>query len=156
MKSYSEEKDKLEFSKARLEPSKYETSVIEAAQEFKDEPDWIVDQMLKRKREEILKQWEEREARLRKIRAQEKAIEERGSKRRRLEEGNARNSKKTDNSDDDDDEWLLDEGQDKDSSQDGDDTSGFSKETRVLMNKLGLGSLKTTEENEDISDSDIK
>ncbi|KAK6952588.1 hypothetical protein Daesc_004878 [Daldinia eschscholtzii] len=136
--------------------SKYETSVIEAAQEFKDEPDWIVDQMLKRKREEILKQWEEREARLRKIRAQEKAIEERGSKRRRLEEGNARNSKKTDNSDDDDDEWLLDEGQDKDSSQDGDDTSGFSKETRVLMNKLGLGSLKTTEENEDISDNDIK
>ncbi|KAI1478483.1 DNA repair helicase [Daldinia eschscholtzii] len=136
--------------------SKYETSIIEAAQEFKDEPDWIVDQMLKRKREEILKQWEEREARLRKIRAQEKAIEERGSKRRRLEEGSARNSKKTDNGDDDDDEWLLDEGQDKDSSQEGDDASGFSKETRVLMNKLGLGSLKTTEEDEDISDNDIK
>ncbi|OTB12473.1 hypothetical protein K445DRAFT_320913 [Daldinia sp. EC12] len=136
--------------------SKYETSIIEAAQEFKDEPDWIVDQMLKRKREEILKQWEEREARLRKIRAQEKAIEERGSKRRRLEEGSARNSKKTDNGDDDDDEWLLDEGQDKGSSQEGDDASGFSKETRVLMNKLGLGSLKTTEEDEDIGDNDIK
>ncbi|KAI1463513.1 DNA repair helicase [Daldinia caldariorum] len=136
--------------------SKYETSVTEAAQEFKDEPDWIVDQMLKRKKEEILKQWEEREARLRKIRAKEKAIEERGSKRRRLEDGNVRNIKKAGNNDDGDDEWLLDEGQDEDLSQGGDNTSGFSKETRVLMNKLGLGSLQPSEENEDINDNGIK
>ncbi|KAI1802526.1 DNA repair helicase [Daldinia bambusicola] len=136
--------------------SKFETSVTEAAQEFKDEPGWIVDQMLKRKKEEILKQWEEREARLRKIRAKEKAIEERRSKRRRLEDGNVRNSKKAGNNDDDEDEWLLDEGQDEGLSQDGDNTSGFSKETRVLMNKLGLGSLQTAEETEDMNDNDIK
>ncbi|KAI2779420.1 DNA repair helicase [Daldinia loculata] len=135
--------------------SKFETSVTEAAQEFKDEPDWIVDQMLKRKRDEILKKWEEREARLRKIRAKEKMIEERGSKRRRLEDGNARKGKKTGN-DDDDDEWLLDEGQDEDASQDNDNPSGFSKETRDLMNKLGLGSLQTQEESEEMGENEIK
>ncbi|KAF3066395.1 ATP-dependent RNA helicase chl1 [Daldinia childiae] len=135
--------------------SKFETSVTEAAQEFKDEPDWIVDQMLKRKRDEIIKQWEEREARLRKIRAKEKMTEERGSKRRRLEDGNARKSKKTDN-DDDDDEWLLDEGQDEDASQDSDNPLGFSKETRNLMNKLGLGSLQTKEESEEMGENEIK
>lgn len=111
--------------------------------------------MLKRKRDEILKKWEEREARLRKIRAKEKMIEERGSKRRRLEDGNARKGKKTGN-DDDDDEWLLDEGQDEDASQDNDNPSGFSKETRDLMNKLGLGSLQTQEESEEMGENEIK
>ncbi|KAI8965492.1 DNA repair helicase [Daldinia sp. FL1419] len=132
--------------------SKFEASVTGAAEEFKDEPGWIVDQMLKRKREEILKQWEEREARLRKMRAKEKATEERGSKRRKLEDGNIRNKK---TSDDDDDEWLLDEGQDYDENQASDDPSGFSKETRNLMNKLGLGNLQTTEESEDVHETKI-
>ncbi|KAI1385162.1 DNA repair helicase [Hypoxylon trugodes] len=133
--------------------SRFESSVAEAAGKFKDEPDWIVNQMLKRKREEILKQWEEREARLKKIRAKEKLMEERGSKRRRLDDGSV---KKSSRPADDDDEWLLDGGEDEDSSQSNDNSSGFSKETRSLMEKLGLGTLGKKEEEEDIDDGEVK
>lgn len=108
--------------------------------------------MLKRKREEILKQWEEREARLKKIRAKEKLMEERGAKRRRLEDSNTRKHDKAVN---DEDEWLLD--QDDDTSQGDDNTSGFSKETRDLMGKLGLGTLHAKEEvEEDMSKNEVK
>lgn len=133
--------------------SRFECSVAEAAEQFKDEPDWIINQMLKRKREEILKQWEEREARLKKIRTKEKQLEERGSKRRKLEDGGPRKDGKTD---DDEDEWLLDGGQDEDSSQGDDNPSGFSKETKNLMGKLGMGNLQGKEEEEDMGANEIK
>lgn len=108
--------------------------------------------MLKKKREEILKQWEEREARLKKIRAKEKFLEERGAKRRRLEDGNTRRHK---NDVDDEDEWLLD--QDDDTSQGDDNPSGYSKETRALMGKLGLGTLHGNQEGEeDVSKNEVK
>ncbi|KAI1773818.1 DNA repair helicase [Hypoxylon cercidicola] len=133
--------------------SRFENSVTEAATEFKDEPDWIVNQMLKRKREEILKQWEEREARLKKIRAKEKLMEERGAKRRRLDDNNTRKHGKA--TGDEDDEWLLD--QEDDTSQGDGNTSGFSKETRDLMGKLGLGTFHAKEEEEkDMSKNEIK
>ncbi|KAI1088048.1 DNA repair helicase [Rostrohypoxylon terebratum] len=131
----------------------FESSVAEAAEEFKDEPEWIVNQMLKRKREEMLKQWEEREARLKKIRAKEKQLEERGAKRRRLEDGSVRKSAKPA---DDEDEWLLDEGQDDDASLGGDNPSGYSKETRELMGKLGMGRLQVKEEEEDLGADEVK
>ncbi|XXH01043.1 Sterol 3-beta-glucosyltransferase [Hypoxylon texense] len=132
--------------------SRFESSVAEAAKEFKDEPDWIVNQMLKRKREDILKQWEEREARLKKIRAKEKLMEERGAKRRRLEDNGTRNHGKAI---DDEDEWLLDE--DDGAFQGDDTTSGFSKETRDLMGKLGLGTFHAKEEGEeDTSKNEVK
>ncbi|KAI1458608.1 DNA repair helicase [Annulohypoxylon moriforme] len=133
--------------------SKFESSITEAAKEFKDEPDWIINQMLKRKREEMLKQWEEREARLKKIRAKEKQLEERGAKRRRLEDGGVR---KGDKATDDEDEWLLDEGQDDDASQGDDNSSGYSKETRTLMGKLGMGTLQAKEEEEDMGGNEVK
>ncbi|KAI1371603.1 DNA repair helicase [Hypoxylon crocopeplum] len=133
--------------------SRFESSVAEAAKEFKDEPDWIVNQMLKRKREDILKQWEEREARLKKIRAKEKSMEERGAKRRRLDDGTVR---KSDKKADDDDEWLLDREQDEDISQGADNPSGYSKETRNLMERLGLGSLQSKEEEQGIGETEVK
>ncbi|KAI0880886.1 DNA repair helicase [Annulohypoxylon maeteangense] len=133
--------------------SKFESSIAEAAKEFKDEPDWIINQMLKRKRGEMLKQWEEREARLKKIRAKEKQLEERGAKRRRLEDGGIR---KSDKATDDEDEWLLDEGQDDDASQGNDNSSGYSKETRALMGKLGMGTLQAKEEEDDIGGNEVK
>ncbi|KAI1082538.1 DNA repair helicase [Whalleya microplaca] len=128
-----------------------ESSVADAAKGFKDEPDWIVNQMLKRKREEILKQWEEREARLKRIRAKEKALEERGSKRRRIEDGS---TKKSDNAVQNDDEWLL--GEEQDASEGVDNASGYSNETRTLMEKLGMGSLQSKEDDEDIGENEIK
>ncbi|KAI2464854.1 DNA repair helicase [Annulohypoxylon bovei var. microspora] len=133
--------------------STFESSVAEAAEDFKDEPDWIINQMLKRKREDMLKQWEEREARLKKIRAKEKLMEERGAKRRRLEDGNVR---KSDKPTDDEDEWLLDGGQDEDAPHGDDNPSGYSKETRNLMGKLGMGTLQAKEEEEDTGENEIK
>ncbi|KAI1135525.1 DNA repair helicase [Hypoxylon sp. FL0543] len=133
--------------------SSFESSVAKAAEEFKDEPDWIINQMLKRKREEILKQWEEREERLRKIRAKEKELEKRGSKRRRLEDDSPTKHGKPDN---DEDEWLLDEAQDDETPQGDDNPSGFSKETRNLMGKLGMGILHAKEEEEVTDNNEIK
>lgn len=81
-------------------------------------------------------------------------MEERGTKRRKLDDGGARRSDRTA---DDDDEWLLDGGQDDDTSQSDDNPSGLSKETRSLMEKLGLGGLKANEgENEEEGDNEVK
>ncbi|KAI0010734.1 DNA repair helicase [Xylariaceae sp. FL0662B] len=131
--------------------ARFESSVADAAKDFKDEPEWIVNQMLKKKREEILKQWEERETRLKRMRAKEKALEERGTKRRRLDDDSVT---KGGIASQDDDEWLLDEQQDGDVSQD--NPSSYSNETRSLMEKLGMGSLQTKEDEEDIGESEVK
>ncbi|KAI0467322.1 helicase C-terminal domain-containing protein [Xylaria cf. heliscus] len=90
----------------------YEISIDTAANSFKDEPDWVVEQLLKRKRAEIVDLWEEREANLRRIRATEAMMEEREKKRRRYAEANP-GGKKTD-PDSDEEEWLLDEQEDQD------------------------------------------
>ncbi|KAL7620095.1 ATP-dependent DNA helicase chl1 [Parahypoxylon ruwenzoriense] len=129
--------------------SEFESFVAEAANELKNEPDWIVDRMLKRKREEILKQWEEREARLKKIRAKEKLMEGRGTKRRRLEENNSERNEDAD----DEDEWLL---KDDDALLDSDNSSSFSKETRNLMEKLGFGALQAKQDDEDMGENEVK
>ena len=113
----------------------YDMSTTMAAAEFGDEPQWIVDQMLKRKRDEIVRRWEEREAALARIREKEKKMGERGSKRRRLDEPSHKTSEGNDAKDDD--EWLLDD-LDAEGASKGDDL-GLSKETKALMQKVGLG-----------------
>ncbi|KAI1188553.1 helicase C-terminal domain-containing protein [Nemania serpens] len=90
----------------------YEISVDAAANSFKDEPDWVVEQLLKRKRAEIVDLWEERESNLRKIRAREVMMEERERKRRRYGEDASR--KEANDADDEEDEWLLDGEHDED------------------------------------------
>ncbi|KAI0190706.1 helicase C-terminal domain-containing protein [Xylaria flabelliformis] len=90
----------------------YEVSIDTAANSFKDEPDWVVEQLLKRKRAEIVDLWEERESNLRNIRAREAMMEEREKKRRRYGEANPNNSAK--DPDIDEEEWLLDEQDDED------------------------------------------
>ncbi|KAI0401480.1 helicase C-terminal domain-containing protein [Xylaria palmicola] len=85
----------------------YEISIDAAATSFKDEPEWVVEQLLKRKRAEIADLWEEREANLRKIRARESMLEERERKRKR--HGNSSSNKETQELEDDEEEWLLDE-----------------------------------------------
>ncbi|KXJ89276.1 DNA repair helicase [Microdochium bolleyi] len=128
----------------------FDVSVEEAAKGFTDEPDWIVQQMLKRKREELTSAWTEREARLESIRAREKAFEARGTKRRKIQEGVAGESRERS----DDDEWLL-----ADNAADSDDAanpSGFSKETQALMAKLGMGPLKGQADEETEDTNEIK
>ncbi|KAI0547790.1 helicase C-terminal domain-containing protein [Xylaria curta] len=90
----------------------YEVSIDTAANSFKDEPDWVVEQLLKRKRAEIVDLWEERESNLRNIRAREAMMEEREKKRRRYGEANSSNPAK--DPDIDEEEWLLDEQDDED------------------------------------------
>jgi chromosome transmission fidelity protein 1 len=89
----------------------YEISIDTAAKSFKDEPDWVVEQLLKRKRAEIVDLWEERESNLRNVRDKEAIMEEKSQKRRRYAENNAG---KTVKYNDDDEEWLLDEQDDQD------------------------------------------
>ncbi|KAI5859966.1 DNA repair helicase [Durotheca rogersii] len=131
--------------------SQFESSVAEASKGFENEPTWLVNQMLNRKRQEMLRRWEEREGRLKKARAEEKLREERGAKRRKLDESTLR---KHDDGTDDEDEWLL---KDQDAPADGDSQSAFSKETRNLMEKLGLGSLQAKQDDqEDLGENEVK
>lgn len=101
--------------------------------------------MLNRKRDELLKQWEDREARLSKARAKEKAQEQRVTKRRRIDAGSETQEK------DEDDEWLLADTGDDDADS-GAAASGFSKDTRDLMEKLGMGPLKPVDDDEEAQD----
>lgn len=113
--------------------------------------------MLRRKREELLGRWEEREARLARLRAREKALagEQRGAKRRRVDDGPLRSSSSRPQRDDDD-EWLLAD-RDPAGVAGGDDGSatGFSKETRNLMDKLGMGQ-KKPEEGDNVEENEVK
>ncbi|KAI5919437.1 helicase C-terminal domain-containing protein [Camillea tinctor] len=131
----------------------YESSMTEAAKEFKDEPDWIVSRMLKRKHEELLRQWEEREARLKKIRAKEKMEEERRSKRRRIDDPS---SGKASTGEQDDDQWLLEDADGQDASLDNEYSSSVGKETRELMEKLGFISSHKNEEEENVEENEVK
>lgn len=117
---------------------------------FTDEPDWIVQQMLKRKREELTSAWKEREARLESIRARENAIEARGAKRRKVHDDTHGEFPEQS----EDDQWLL-----ADTSADSQDdaaSSGFSKETQALMAKLGMGPLKPQQEEDAVDTNEIK
>ncbi|ETS85933.1 hypothetical protein PFICI_03958 [Pestalotiopsis fici W106-1] len=129
----------------------FEASVKDAADAFQDEPDWIIEQMLKRKREEVVRRWEEREAKLQRIRAKEKLMEGRGSKRRRVDDPGPKSDPSGAS---EEDEWLLDERNEQEAQQPS-ETSSFSKETRNLMEKLGMGSLKK-EDDDDQIDEPIK
>lgn len=94
-----------------------EVSIDTAAESYRDEPDWVVEQLLKRKRAEIVDLWEEREEKLRNVRAREAMMEKQGKKRKRYDEGSGIDKKAKDHGaegDDDDEEWLLDEQEDQD------------------------------------------
>lgn len=108
--------------------------------------------MLKRKREEIVQRWEEREARLKRLRSREKLEEKRGSKRRRIDHPSAKSGP---SSKDAEDEWLLNDPGDEELQADG-EASSFSKETRSLMEKLGMGLPMRGDEEDDRNDERIK
>lgn len=119
------------------------------------EPPWIIEQMLQRKRKELIAKWEEREARLEKVRQRERRTEERGAKRRRLEgpEGRARKLEE-----DEEAEFLLDDtdGDGVAASNEDDPLSGLSKETRALLEKVGMGPAEAKRLEEEGMDDEIK
>lgn len=93
-----------------------------------------------------------REERLAKIRAMERAMEERGSKRRRLGEPMLTGKKTLDG----EAEFLLDDWSGGDDVSQDDPLSLFSKETRALMEKVGMGNLGELAEDEGELDNEIK
>lgn len=128
-----------------------EAALKEAGEAYKDEPSWVVEQLLSRKRGELLRQWEDREKRLASFRLKEKAQEERGRKRRRVEDAAAA----IETTADEDAEWLLDT-DDHDVRQE-DALSGLSKESREILEKIGLGNrTRQADNDEEIIEEKIK
>jgi hypothetical protein len=114
-----------------------------------------VEQLLRQKREELVRRWEERETRLEAVRLKEKALEDRVRKRRRVEENAA--SRRT--ADDEEAEWLLDDPDDRGGGSQ-DPLSGLSKESREILTKVGLGGWKgrdaAADEGEELLEEGIK
>ncbi|KAM0276991.1 hypothetical protein ACHAQH_006174 [Verticillium albo-atrum] len=129
-----------------------ELSLGSVGDDLKDEPDWIIEQTLRRKRDDISKKWKQRELRLEQIRLKEKAREARSAKRRRIDDGSQKKTLK--NPEDEEAEWLLDDA-DEPASQ-GDALSGLGKETREILSRYGLGGLKRDKEDEEVLEDGVK
>ncbi|KAE9369378.1 DNA repair helicase [Stipitochalara longipes BDJ] len=118
-----------------------------------NEPEWIVDQARARKRREMLRQREDMEARLAKIRAKEKAQREKYLKGDQTFKKRKTNTEKED--DDDEEQFVLD---DYDSDREQGTfkkevaATGFSTATLELMDKLGMGTSTANEEDDEVED----
>lgn len=96
-----------------------------------------------------MRKWEDQEQRLESIRAKEKVREERSRKKRRIEDYAASRSTE----DDEEAEWLLDDWDGNQKSGPQDALSGLSKESREVLEKLGLGAPKQqNDENEGLEE----
>ncbi|ERS95356.1 hypothetical protein HMPREF1624_08234 [Sporothrix schenckii ATCC 58251] len=125
--------------------AKYEAALAASASSIApDEPDWVVEQMLRQRRAELAGRWERREARLAAARRREQAAAQsrqghmdRGGKRRRTDDGGPRSRAKR-AEDDEEAAFLLGEGDDGNETASDDRLSWFSAETRAMMAKAGL------------------
>ncbi|KAI1332440.1 DNA repair helicase [Xylariaceae sp. FL0255] len=126
----------------------YEASVDDAVKSFKDEPEWVVEQLLRRKRAELVDQWEEREVRLKAVRAREKKLEEKSAKRRRIED--QRRERTAGDGSDDEEDWLLQDQEDQDPSQ----LSSAEKKVKEIMERLGMGNSTKSGEDDKIEDEE--
>ena len=115
--------------------------------ELKDEPDWVVEQVLRRRHEELVTRWEQQEQKLQRLRQEEKAQEARGSKRRRIDDAPSSRTQV-----DEDAEWLLDDQTDAGRSSD-DPFSGLSATTREI---LGITRPKDADEDDAGLEPEIK
>ena len=134
----------------------FDASIKAAGEAFKDEPSWLIDQLLNRKRSELVQRFQDREKRLEAIRVKEKALEERGRKRRRIEERVT--SAASGKPDDEDAEWLLNDWDDDNSIEtpSGDAFSGLSKESREVLARLGIEGTRKNEADEEVMEEEIK
>ncbi|KAH7382985.1 helicase C-terminal domain-containing protein [Cadophora sp. MPI-SDFR-AT-0126] len=113
-----------------------------------DEPEWIIEQAKARRRRELLRNREDIEARLAKIRAKEKAQRDKylkgdqSFKRRKVE---------AENVEDDEEQFVLDD-YDSDREQGKGSTGGLSAKTLELMSKIGMGPAAMTEEDDEVED----
>jgi len=121
------------------------------------EPDWMIDTALRRKRDELTRQWEERETRLQEIRAREKRMEEkgRGGKRQKLDDNGKLVRSRKKEMDEEAEFWIGDREDDEAGGAADDPLSLLSKDTRDLMAKVGLGRASEVEE-EEAQEDEIK
>lgn len=114
----------------------------------------MIDQLLRRKKQELVQTWEDREKRLENARLKEKVREERVRKKRRFEAAVA--SREV--GEDDGEKWMLDDwdGEEGITSQAKDALSGLSKESRDVLERMGLGGPKQQNEESDALEEEIK
>ncbi|KAK0382673.1 hypothetical protein NLU13_6686 [Sarocladium strictum] len=134
--------------------AEFDVSLQEAGEAFRDEPQWIVDQLLRQKRNDLLRKWEDREERLRKARLKEKSLEATASKRRRIDVARG-HSRRIGADSDEDDEWLLDDIHNQ-KPQEKDALSGLSKESRDVLTRIGLGSTIKSDEDTEVLGEPLK
>lgn len=115
----------------------------------------MIDQLLRRKREELVRTWEDREKRLENARLKEKAREERVRKKRRIE---ALVVSRDAGEDDDGDQWMLDDWHDENdhTSAPKDALSALSKESREVLERMGLGGPKQQNDESEALEEEIK
>ncbi|TLD33371.1 hypothetical protein PspLS_01184 [Pyricularia sp. CBS 133598] len=136
---------------------RFEVSLENTTSSTTNEPDWVVEQALNRKRDELAKRWQEREERLKQIREKEQREEKRAAKRRRMLEEDRPVRYRVQAPDDDEDEFLLNWEVGGEGASGLDDASGgFSKETRELLEKVGLGYSKQDTGTDDDIEEDVK
>jgi chromosome transmission fidelity protein 1 len=117
-----------------------------------NEPDWIIEQTRARKRREMLRQREDTEARLAKIRAKEKTQRERFLKR---DEAFKRRKTAADKDEDDEEQFVLedyDSDHEQNSHKKGIAATGFSAATLELMGQLGMGTTVADDEEDEMED----
>lgn len=131
----------------------FEVSTQIDPKDAEGEPEWIIEQMLRRKRNELVAKWEEREARLEAIRCKERATEERGSKRRRIDRPAITERSQVEA--DEEAEFLIDDWEEDDGvgaargSDEKDGLDGLSKETKALLQKIGMGEAQKIDAEDD-------
>ncbi|KAK4160519.1 ATP-dependent RNA helicase chl1 [Cladorrhinum sp. PSN259] len=119
--------------------SQYETSLQSIGKGMEGEPEWMVEVALKRRREELGRKWEEREKRLNRLREKEKELE-----RKVLAMGSGRERKRArvdydERGADEEEEYLIGDWEDREEDENGVGEGGLSKETRMMLAKVGLG-----------------
>ncbi len=117
-----------------------------------NEPDWIIEQTRARKRREMLRQREDMEARLAKVRAKEKAQREKYLKG---DEAFKRRKTAADQDEDDEEQFVLedyDSDHEQNSLKKGITATGFSAATLELMGQLGMGTTVADNEEDEMED----
>ncbi|KAK4225677.1 ATP-dependent RNA helicase chl1, partial [Podospora fimiseda] len=125
--------------------SGYEVSLNEVGKEMQGEPEWMVEVALKRRREELGRRWEEREEKLRRLREREKELEGKGRERER-KRVRVYYGEKGDEFDEEE-RYLVGEWEGKEEDEGGD--GGMSRETRMMLARVGLGNWMGKEEEEE-------
>ncbi|KAK3485159.1 helicase C-terminal domain-containing protein [Neurospora hispaniola] len=133
-----------------------EIEKIQQQMEASGEPEWMVESAIKRKWEELAQKYEEMERTLERIRQKEREMEKegeegqaRGGKRRKLDRGKgdeAEGGKKKESggsrgltASDEDKEFLIGDWRDEGGLDENDPMGQLSKETRELLEKVGMG-----------------